>query len=70
MKSPCEQCISYAMCVGKKTIECDDFHVYTSHIGVNYNPGNDPPYDIHGYWKHVNSILPKLSRILPGRNIL
>jgi len=70
MKCPCKECISYAMCVGQITIECDDFHTYTSYIGVKYNPGNYPPYNIDGYWKHVNSILPKVTRISPERNTI
>ena len=70
MKCPCKQCISYAMCVGQATIECDDFNMYTSHIGVKYNPGNYPPYNIDGYWKLIRSILPKATRILPGRSMI
>jgi len=69
-RCPCEQCISYAMCVGKTTIECEDFYMYTSHIEVNYSQTNNSPYNIDDYWKYINSILPKTTRILSGRNTI
>ena len=69
MKCPCKQCISYAMCISKTLVQCDDFHKYTSRIGMTYNPGNGYQYDMKAYWKHVNSILPKLTTISSERYI-
>ena len=67
MKCPCEECISYPICISKTSIQCDDFHMYTSHVGASYTSENKPPYDIDSYWEHVNSILPKVTRILGDR---
>jgi len=69
MKCPCEECISYAMCVGKTTVECDDFHSYASHIEVDYDVRNIP-HNINSYWEYLNNILPNLHRISPERNTI
>ena len=69
MKCPCEECISYPICISKTSIQCDDFHMYTSYIGINYYPGRGYHYDMKAYWRHVNSILPKLTSISGERYI-
>lgn len=63
IKCPCKECISFAICISKKAVKCDDFNEYTTNIGANYASTNGPPYDIDDYWKLVNSILPKLKTI-------
>jgi len=49
MKCPCEECITYAICIGRDVIDCTDFYRYAMTMKVK---------DFGEVWKHINGILP------------
>jgi len=49
MKCPCEECISFAICISRDIIDCTDFYRYTMTMKIK---------DFGEVWKHINDILP------------